>query len=75
MSSRLLDELPELVTVPEFSAVLRIGRSAAYELVGALDRGGQLEVVRIGRLIRIRRSSLERLVRGETERPVLRAVK
>ena len=66
-----VDSLPELTTVPEAGRVLRCGDAAVRGMVVR----GELESERVGRLIRIRRSSLERIVRGEAERPGLRVVK
>jgi excisionase family DNA binding protein len=52
-------DLPDLVTVRETLAVLRIGRTKAYELVNA----GALEVVKFGkRSTRVKRSSIEKLM-------------
>ncbi len=49
-----LDNLPAILTVEEVAEALRIGRSAAYELV----RSGGLPAVRIGRTIRVSRQAL-----------------
>ena len=49
-----LDELPEMVTVEEAAAFLRMGRNAAYEAV----KSGALRSVRFGRIIRIPRQAL-----------------
>jgi excisionase family DNA binding protein len=66
-----VDSLPEMTTVSEAGAVLRVSDTAVRGMV----LRGELEAERVGRLIRIRRSSLERLVRGTRDRPALRAVK
>ena len=50
-----LNTLPLALTVPEASAVLRVGRHAVYELV----RCGRLRSLKIGRQIRIPRDALE----------------
>ncbi len=58
---------PDLFTVAEAAAVLRIGRTTAYELVRRdFDSGGGegLAVVRIGGQFRVPRSALERIVGG-----------
>jgi excisionase family DNA binding protein len=55
-----LDGLPELITVNEAASVLRCSSSVVR---GMLARR-ELEAQRVGRLVRIRRSSLERIVRG-----------
>ena len=57
-----LDELPELCIIEEVCDFLRIGRTLAYELV---ESGQIRKVENLGRTIRIPRSELERLVRGE----------
>ena len=48
------DELPELLTVEEWRDWARVGRSAAYELVASK----QIPALRIGKLIRIPKSTL-----------------
>ena len=49
-----LEDLPLALTVEEAAAVLKIGRSLAYEMV----RSGRLKSLRIGHKIRISRSAL-----------------
>ncbi len=60
-----LDALPDFLTVEEAAAVLRIGRSAAYDLT-ALWRatGGRegLPVVQRGRRLRVPKAGLQRLL-------------
>ena len=57
-----LDGLPLVLTVEEVAAVLRIGRSAAYQAV----RDGSIPSVRIGgRSIRVPRHQLEALLGSE----------
>ena len=66
------DELPALLTVEETARVLRIGRTAAYELARRdLANGGSegLRVVRVGRLLRVPRAALEDLVGGPSTIP------
>jgi excisionase family DNA binding protein len=48
-------ESPLLLTVEEAAALLRIGRNTAYELIAQ----GALPHVRLGRLIRVPRHSVE----------------
>jgi excisionase family DNA binding protein len=60
-----LDELPEVLTVEEAAAVLRIGRGAAYELAREWrESGGHsgLPVVTLGRSLRVPREALRRLL-------------
>jgi hypothetical protein len=60
-----LDDLPEVLTVEEAAAVLRIGRGAAYELARVWrDSGGRegLPVVVLGRSLRVPRHALRRLL-------------
>jgi excisionase family DNA binding protein len=60
-----LDDLPEVLTVEEAAAVLRIGRGAAYELArqyrASNGRAG-LPVVTLGRSLRVPRAALRRLL-------------
>jgi excisionase family DNA binding protein len=60
-----LDEYPEFLTVEEAAAVLRISRTSAYQLAQEwrLTKGKTgLPVVRLGRLLRVPRAALVRLV-------------
>ncbi len=56
-----LHELAELVTVREAAGVLRCGDTTVRGMLAA----GQLTRVDVGRLVRIRRAELERIVRGK----------
>lgn len=47
-------ELPQVLTVDEVAAFLRIGRSAAYEAV----RRGEIPAIRVGRRLRVPRDRL-----------------
>lgn len=60
-----LDDLPEVLTVEEAAAVLRIGRGAAYELARvfrATDGREGLPVISLGRTLRVPRAALRRLL-------------
>jgi excisionase family DNA binding protein len=60
-----LEELPEVLTVEEAAAVLRIGRGAAYELARqyrATNGHEGLPVVTLGRSLRVPRAALRRLL-------------
>lgn len=63
---------PELLTVTEAAAVLRIGRTTAYELARrdlATGGGERLGVIRIGGQLRIPRAALERLIGSPVTTP------
>jgi excisionase family DNA binding protein len=55
-----LERLPEVLTVREAAAILRIGRNQLYEAVAR----GELRVLRIGRSIRIPKQALLDLLAG-----------
>lgn len=57
MKTRLAD-LPDVLTVPEAAAALRIGRDAAYALV----RNGELYAVRVGRTLRVPKTAVLELL-------------
>ena len=62
---RSLDELPDVLTVEEAAAVLRIGRGAAYELARRWrETNGRegLPVVTLGRSLRVPTALLRRLL-------------
>jgi excisionase family DNA binding protein len=48
------EDLPEMVTVEEMGAFLRLSRNAAYELV----KSGAIRSAKFGRLIRIPKQAL-----------------
>ena len=64
-----VDDLPELMVVPEFMQAMRLGRTAVYQMIAE----GKIPVVRIGRHVRIPRSVLQSQARGEHMREVTAA--
>lgn len=57
-------DVPAFLTIPEAAAVLRIGRTVAYELAARYletDGADGLPVVRIGKQLRVPRARLEAL--------------
>lgn len=69
-STSSLEELPEVLTVEEAAAVLRIGRGAAYALARqylATEGREGLPVVRLGRSLRVPQAKLLRLLRLDVE--------
>ena len=70
----MAEAIPDLLTIEEAAAVLRIGRTAAYQLARRyLASGGKegLPVVRVGRLLRVPRVELEKLIGGPITWPLL----
>jgi hypothetical protein len=61
---RSLDGLPEMLTVCEAAAVLRIGRTLAYQLASRYLAGeaGGIPVIRLGGCLRVPLSALTELV-------------
>ena len=63
-----LADLPDVLTIEEAAAVLRIGRGAAYELarryLWSNGREG-LPVFRLGRRLRVPKAALQRLLAAE----------
>lgn len=49
-----LDELPDVLTVPEAAAALRIGCDAAYDAI----KHGELYAVRVGRSLRVPKAAV-----------------
>lgn len=60
-----LDDLPPVITVPEYASFVRIGRNQAYEAI----RRGEVYAVRIGRSLRVPRAELERVLHGRADVP------
>ena len=56
-------DAPDVLTVSEVAELLRVGRNAAYQLVGS----GQLWGVKVGRSIRVPRRSVERFLANEPQ--------
>ena len=69
-SRALLDEFGDVLTVEEAADVLRIGRSAAYDLARIWRAGDPsgLPVIQVGRQLRVPRAALAKLI----EEPSLR---
>jgi excisionase family DNA binding protein len=69
------DNLPAFLRVEEVAKILRISRSAAYEMANAwLATGGEtgLPAVRLGRRsLRVPRAAVERLLRIGTDNDVV----
>jgi hypothetical protein len=68
------ESVPDLLTIEEAAAVLRIGRTAAYQLARHYLASGAKEgvpVVRVGRLLRVPRVELEKLIGGPITWPLL----
>jgi excisionase family DNA binding protein len=59
-STSALVTLPEVLTVREAAAILRVGRNQLYQAVGR----GEVGAVRIGRSIRISKQALLDLLAG-----------
>ncbi len=65
--------VPDLFTVTEAAAILRVGRTTAYELATrdlATGGGEGLGVVRVGNQLRVRRAALEALLGGRVTWPL-----
>ena len=64
--------VPDLFTVAEAAAILRVGRTTAYALASrdlATGGGEGLGVVRVGNQLRVRRAALEALLGGPVTWP------
>lgn len=63
---------PEMLTLMEAAAILRIGRTTAYQLAAEYLRSGGtrgLPVVRVGRQLRLLRSDLDDVMKHGTTAP------
>ena len=61
MSAMKYNEIPAVITVEELAEILRIGRNSAYKLV----KSGDIDIIRIGRTIRIPKNALLDYLSGE----------
>jgi excisionase family DNA binding protein len=64
-STSTLTTLPEVLTVSEAAAILRVGRNQLYQAIAR----GELGAVRIGRSIRIPKQALLDLLAAASPRP------
>lgn len=62
-TSKEPNDFPLVLKVEELMSILSIGRNTAYELV----RSGQISSIRIGRIYRIPRASLEEYLQKMSE--------
>ena len=72
LATTVLGELPDVLTVEEAAAALRIRRRLAYGLAARyLATGGAegLPVVRLGRCLRVPRTKLEQLLAADPPAP------
>jgi hypothetical protein len=72
---RSVDGLPDLLTVEEAAAVLRIGRTKAYDLARewrATGGASGLPVLDLGNVLRVSRYALEDMVGGPLNLPTAR---
>ena len=71
------DGWPDFLTVEQAAEILRIGRTAAYALVGryfATDGREGMPAIRIGKQLRVPRAALERWLGGPLTPPARPAV-
>lgn len=72
VGDQVVNALPQFLTVEEAASVVRIGRTAAYQLAAryeATDGREGLPVVRFGRLLRVPRARLEDWAGGPLDAP------
>ncbi len=62
-TSKEPNDFPLVLKVEELMSILSVGRNTAYELV----RSGQISSIRIGRIYRIPRASLEEYLQKMSE--------
>lgn len=65
MQTQDLENLPDVLTVDETAAVLRLGRNTVYEAI----REGCLPAIRIKRRILVPKAALKRFLSGESSLP------
>jgi hypothetical protein len=66
------DDLPEVLTIEEAAAILRIGRGAAYALARRWRATGGTEglpVLELGRTLRVPRHELNQMLRLSSDPP------
>lgn len=63
MPNRSESSLPEFLTIQEIASRFRVSKMTVYRWY----HGGQVEGVRVGRLIRVKASSVEALLGGQRE--------
>ena len=66
----VLEDMPLVLKAPEMAKVLRISRASAY----AMCQEGRIEIIRVGRSIRIPRVAVERLLSGQGEEKAPKAL-
>lgn len=59
-----LEELPDVLTVPEVMRLLRLGRNTVYECC----KTGEIPSIRLGRRLLIPRAALERMLTATRSR-------
>ncbi len=63
----VLEGLPPLLTIEEVARVLRVSKRSAYRLVSEEPAADKIRAIRVGRLLRVEKSELERYVTGRSE--------
>jgi len=55
MDYKSMDDVPLIISVPEFAKILHISRNTAYDII----RSGQIKTARVGNQIRITKTAFE----------------
>lgn len=63
----VLEGMPPLLTIEEVAEVLRVSKRSAYRLVTETGGPEKMRAIRIGRLLRVERTELERYLSGRIE--------